>query len=179
MRTLGRGRFVKALSTLDSEEALDRSILISASSLRILGFRVFTHFVDLLVQKGYYLRKAKETAFSPRYELEPVPLKLDGFSMRIGTVDGDLCSFRHLVRPRNIYVEVEFRLGREIKLIKIRPHDYVRKDCDVAIEGLIQRFDDSYWQDLYSYHKQIEAIDLGLRRKRLKFGPHKYMEFKE
>lgn len=179
MRILGQAKFVEALNSLEADGVLDRAILISAASLRILGVRVYTYFIDLLAQKRYYSRKAEEMGFSPRYELEPVPLKVADFSIRLGTVDGDLCSFRHLVKPYNVYEEVEFRLGKQTKLIKIRPHDYVRKDCDEAIERMIQRFDERYWQDLYSYHKQIEAIDLGMRRKRLKFGPQKFLEFED
>ena len=176
MRTLGQARFINALNRLDAEGVLDKVILVSAASLRILGIRAYTNFIDLLVQKSYYTQKAAETGFTPRYELEPVPLKIAGFSMRLGTVDGDLCSFRHLTKPYNTYVEVEFMLGKQIKLIKIRPHDYVRKDFDEAIERMVQRFDKGYWQDFYSYHKQIEAIDLGMGTK-LKFGPQKYLTF--
>jgi hypothetical protein len=176
MRTLGQARFINALNRLDAEGVLDKVILVSAASLRILGIRAYTNFIDLLVQKNYYSQKAAEIEFTPRYELEPVPLKIAGFSMRLGTVDGDLCSFRHLIKPYNIYVEAEFKLGKQIKLIKIRPHDYVRKDFDEAIERMVQRFDKGYWQDFYSYHKQIEAIDLGMGAK-LKFGPQKYLTF--
>jgi len=176
MRTLGQARFINALNRLDADGVLDKVILVSAASLRILGIRAYTNFIDLLVQKSYYTQKTAETKFTPRYELEPVPLKLAGFSMRLGTVDGDLCSFRHLIKPYNIYVEVEFKLGRQIKFIKIRPHDYVRKDFDEAIERMVQRFDKGYWQDFYSYHKQIEAIDLGMGTK-LKFGPQKHLTF--
>ena len=97
VRTPGQARFIRALNRLETEEALDNAILISAASLRILGVRVHTYFIDLLVKKSYYLKKIDEIKFSPRYNLEPIPLSLDGFPVRIGTVDGDLCSFRHLV----------------------------------------------------------------------------------
>jgi len=176
LRTLGHARFINALNRLDAEGVLDEAILVSAASLRILGIRAYTNFIDLLVQKSYYSKKAADLGFTPRYELEPVPLKLAGFSMRIGTVDVDLCSFRHLIKPHNVYVEVELMLGKQIKLIKIRPHDYIRKDLDEALERLIQRFDKGYWQDFYSYHKQIEAIDLGMGA-RLNFGPQKSLKF--
>lgn len=176
MRTPGQVKFVNALSILDKDAALDNSILLSAASLRLLGVRVYTYFIDLLVQKDYYSKKAQETRFSPRYELEPVPLKLAGFSTRLGTVDGDLCSFRHLVKPYNIYGDVEYNIGGQMKRLKVRPRDYVRKDCDEAIEKLIQGSNETYWKDLYSYHKQIEAIDLGVGAENLKMGPQKFLK---
>ena len=106
-------------------------------------------------------------------------MKITGFPFRLGTIQGDLCSFNHLAEPYNVYVEVEFHLNGQRKLIKIRPHDYVVKDCNEAIERMIQRFDDTYWQDFYSYHKQIEAIDLGISRNNLQFGPEKVLDFEE
>ena len=178
MRTLGQAKFVNALNRLEVDGALDKAILVDAASLRIAGIRAYTNFIDLLVQKSYYSKKAAETGFSQRYELEPVPLKLSGFSLRLGIIEGDLCSFRHLIQPYNIYVEVEFELGKQLKLLKIRPHDYVRKDFDEAMERMVQRFDKGYWQDFYSYHKQIEAIDLGMGTK-LEFGPQKLMKFED
>jgi len=179
MMSLGHTKFVEALNYLDAEGVLDRSILISSASLRILGLRVYTYFIDLLVPRSYYLAKGVEEQFSPRYELEPLSLKIAGFPIRLGTIQGDLCSFSHLVAPYNVYVEVEFHLEGQQKLIKIRPHDYVAKDCHEAIERMIQRFDDTYWQDFYSYHKQIEAIDLGISRNGLRFGPEKFLDFEE
>lgn len=176
MKTLGQAKFINALNHLESDGVLDKAILVSAASLRILGIRAYTNFIDLLVQNDYYNKKASEENFSPRYELEPIPLKLSGFSMRLGTIEGDLCSFRHLMKPFNIYVEVEFDIGKQIKLIKIRPHDYIRKDYDEALERMVQRFDKGYWQDFYSYHKQIEAIDFGIGNK-IKFGPLKLLKF--
>ena len=98
--------------------------------------------------------------------------------MRLGTLDDNLCSFRHLVKPCNIYVEVEYDLAKGTKLIKIRPHDYVRKDYDEALDRMLQSFDKGYWQDFYSYHKQIEAIDLGLGTK-IAFGPQKLLKFED
>lgn len=178
-RTPGQARFIRALNHLEEEGALDNAILISAASLRILGVRVHTYFIDLLVKKSYYLKKVDETKFSPRYNLESIPMSLDGFPARIGTVEGDLCSFRHLAKPYNVYEEVEFKLARKVKLIKIRPHNYIRKDCDEAISRMIQGSDEKYWQELYSYHKQIEAIDLGMSRSGLKFGAQKTLEFED
>ncbi|UCH02860.1 MAG: hypothetical protein JSV20_03480 [Candidatus Bathyarchaeota archaeon] len=177
MRTIGQIKFKQALTQLDEDGVLDTIILISAASLRILGFRVYTHFIDLLVQKSYYVKKANESNYLPKYELEPIPVTIADFSMRIGTVEKDLCSFRHMIQPYEVYQEVEFKLDNEIKLLKIRPHNYVRKDCEEAIERLIQGSNVKYWQDLYSYHKQIEAIDLGMSREKLKFGPEKYLKF--
>ena len=133
MMTLGQSKFINALSQIETDEVLDQAILISAASLRILGVRIHTYFIDLLVQKSYYFKKLNETKFSPKYELEPVPIKIADFPLRLGTISGDLCSFRHLIKPYNIYQEVEFKIGKKIKLIKIRPHDYVRKDCEEAI----------------------------------------------
>ena len=179
LSTLGHIRFVKALRALEADGVLDRVILISAASLRLLGIRIYTFSIDLLVHNSYYFKKSEEIKFDQRYELEPIVMKLAGFSTRIGTVKGDLCSFRHLVEPYNVYEEVEFKLGGEVKRIKIRPHNYVRKDCDAAIERLIQGSNGKYWQDLYSYHKQIEAIDLGMSRELLKFGPQKLLKLEE
>jgi hypothetical protein len=176
MRTLGQTKFVSALNRLNEEGVLDRSILISAASLRILGIRGYTNFIDLLVQKQCYNDRAKAAQFVPRYELEPLPQKIGGFSMRLGTLDGDLCSFRHLTKPHNVYVEAELDLGGKTKSVKIRPHEYVRKDFDEALERMVQRYDKGYWQDFYSYHKQIEAIDLG-QGSRIKFGPQKLLKF--
>jgi len=170
---------MKAMECLESEGALDRTILINAASLRLLNYRVHTYFIDLLVQKSYYVKKLEETKFSPRYELEPVNLQLAGFPIRAGTVSGNLCSFRHLIKPYNIYEEVEFKLDEQLKKIKIRPRDYVRKDCDEAIEKLIQGSNEKYWQDLYSYHKQLEAIDFGMHMKQLTLKPHKYLVFED
>jgi hypothetical protein len=96
--------------------------------------------------------------------------------MRLGTIDGDLCSFRHLTKPYNVYVEAELDLSGRTKSVKIRPHEYVRKDFDEALERMVQRYDKGYWQDFYSYHKQIEAIDLG-QGSRIKFGPQKLLKF--
>jgi len=179
MRSLGHAKFVDALKYLDAEGMLDRSILISSASLRILGLRVYTYFIDLLVPQSYYRAKGAEEQFSPRYALEPLSLKIAGFPIRLGTIQDDLCSFSHLVAPYNVYVEVEFRLGDKRKAIKIRPHDYVVKDGHAAIEQMIQRFDETYWQEFYSYHKQIEAIDLGISRNSLRFGPEKFLDFEE
>jgi hypothetical protein len=167
-------RFRRALDQLELEGILDRTILINAASLRILGIRVYTYFIDLLVPKSYYLKKIEDSDFLPSFELEPLPLTISRFQMRLGTIDKDLCSFRHLVRPYNIYVEIKYQLEKKEKFIKIRPHEYVRKDCDKAIEKMVQRFDKRYWQDLYSYHKQIEAIDLGMSN--LEFGSHKKLD---
>jgi hypothetical protein len=177
MRTPASNKFVNALSHLEKEGVLDKSILINAASLRILGVRIYTYFIDLLVQKSYYFTKATEMKFSPKYELEPVPLRIADFPLRLGTISGDLCSFRHLIEPYNIYEEVEFKLDAQIKSIKIRPHDYLRKDCEAAIEIMIQRFDERYWKDLYSYHKQLEAIDLGMSKDAMQFGPQKLLKF--
>jgi hypothetical protein len=179
MSSLGQTRFMNALTRLDEEGALEKSILISAASLRILGIRVYTYFIDLLVQRSYYTKKSEEMSFTPRYELEPLSLKLADFSLRMGTVEGDTCSFRHLVKPYNVYEEVEFRLGGQVKPVKIRPHDYVRKDGEEAIQRMVQRYDKGYWQDFYSYHKQIEAIDLGMRAKELNFGPQKQLRLED
>ena len=44
---------------------------------------------------------------------------------------------------------------------------------------MIQRFDERYWQDLYSYHKQLEAIDLGMTKETMKFGPQQRLQFEE
>jgi hypothetical protein len=115
--------------------------------------------------------------FSAKYELEPVLLKIADFPLRLGTIIGDLCSFRHLIEPYNIYEEVEFKLDAKIKSIKIRPHEHLRKDCEVAIESMIQRFDERYWQDLQNYHKQLEAIDLGMNKDAMQFGPRKFLKF--
>ncbi len=175
--SLGHAKFVDALQYLDAEGALDQSILINAASLRIMGLRVYTYFIDLLVQRSYYLQKAAEEKFTPRYELEPLSLKIAGFPIRLGTIQGDRCSFFHLVEPYNVYVEVAFPLEEQPRLIKIRPHNYVVKDCNEAIERMMQRFHDTYWQDFYSYHKQIEAIDLGIRRNDLRFGPEQTLTF--
>ncbi|MCJ7632908.1 hypothetical protein MUP77_11025 [Candidatus Bathyarchaeota archaeon] len=178
MRTLSNTKFTNALNHLEADGVLDNVILVSSASLRILGVRAYTNFIDLLVQKKYYSKKAAEVSFTPRYELEPVPVKVAGFSMRLGTLDGDLCSFRHLVKPYNVYVEVEYNLAKGKKLIKIRPHDYVRKDYDEALDRMVQRFDKGYWQEFYGYHKQIEAIDLGLGAK-IAFGPQKILKFED
>jgi len=179
MRTPASNKFVNALSQLEKDGVLDNSILINAASLRILGIRIYTYFIDLLVQKNYYFSKATEMNFSAKYELEPVLLKIADFPLRLGTINGDLCSFRHLLEPYNIYEEVEFKLDAKIKSIKIRPHEHLRKDCEVAIESMIQRFDESYWQDLHSYHKQLEAIDLGMNKDAMQFGPRKFLKFEE
>jgi hypothetical protein len=176
MITLGQTKFINALNRLNEEGILDRSILISAASLRILGIRAYTNFIDLLVQKQCYSDRAKAAQFVPRYELEPLPQKIGGFSMRLGTIDGDLCSFRHLTKPYNVYVEAELDLSSRTKSVKIRPHEYVRKDFDEALERMVQRYDKGYWQDFYNYHKQIEAIDLG-QGSRIKFGPQKLLKF--
>jgi len=175
--SLGHGKFVDALQYLDAEGALDHSILINAASLRIMGLRVYTYFIDLLVQRSYYLQKTAEEKFTPRYALEPLSLKIAGFPIRLGTIQGDRCSFFHLVEPYNVYVEVAFPLEDQPRMIKIRPHNYVAKDCNEAIERMMQRFHDTYWQDFYSYHKQIEAIDLGIRRNDLRFGPEETLTF--
>jgi hypothetical protein len=177
--TIGHARFVKALNLLEEEHALERSILISAASLRLLGIRVYTFFIDVLVQNSYYFKKAEETKISFRYELEPIPLKFADFSIRVGTVKGDLCSFRHIIKPYNVYEEVESKLSEKVNIVNIRPYDYVRKDCEEAIERLIRGSNEQYWQDLYSYHKQIEAIDLGRDRIRLKYGPQKFLKFED
>ena len=173
LRTPGQAKFISALNQFDAEGALDKIVLISASSLRILGMRVHTYFIDLLTTNSYYLKKAEEVKFTPRYELQPIMLNVSGFPMRIGTVKEDLCSFRHLVSPFNIYEEVEFKLGEKVRMIKIRPHNYVRKDCEEAISRLLQGSNEKYWQELYSYHKQIEAIDLGMSEEKLKTGEQK------
>ena len=68
MRTLASSKFINALSQLEKEGVLDQSILINAASLRILDFRVYTYFIDLLVQKSYYFTKTAELKFSPKYE---------------------------------------------------------------------------------------------------------------
>ena len=177
--TIGHARFVRAMNLLEEEGALNRSILISSASLRLLGIRVYTFFIDLLVQNSYYFNKAEETKFSFRYELEPIPLKLADFSIRIGTVKGDLCSFRHIVKPYNIYEEVEYKLSEKVNIVNIRPYNYIRKDCEEAIEKLIKGSNEQYWQDLYSYHKQIEAIDLGRDRIKLKYGPQKFLKLED
>lgn len=174
---LGQTRFIRALRQLDDDGVLDDVILLSAASLRILGVRVHTYFIDLLVPGRYYERKKAEEHFVASYDLAPVPTKLGNFPVRLGTVRGDLCSFRHLVAPYNVYVEVAFTLNRQQRQIKIRPHEYVRKDCDEAINRMIQSFDERYWEELYSYHKQIEAIDLGLSRHAITFGPQKTLPF--
>ena len=179
VKTPGHTRFMKALSILETDGALDRAILISAASLRILGIRVYTYFIDLLVQNSYYSKKAKEINFIPRYELEPITLKFADFTIRIGTVKSNLCSFRHLKKPYNIYEEIEFEQNKQVKLIKIRPHNYIRKDSEEAIERLIKGSNEKYWQDLYSYHKQIEAIDLGMNINKLKFGPQKFLKLED
>jgi len=179
LKTPGQVRFIRALNRLDAEGVLDEAILISAASLRLLGVRVYTYFIDLLAPNSYYFRKVEELKFSPRYELEPVPLKVSGFPMRVGTVKGDLCSFRHMIKPYNIYEEVELGLGGRVRLIKIRPHNYVRKDCEEAIGGLIKGSDERYWRELYSYHKQIEAIDLGMRGESLKPGAQKLLKLED
>ncbi|MDQ1281033.1 MAG: hypothetical protein QG670_2297, partial [Thermoproteota archaeon] len=176
VRTPGQAKFVRALIRLDADGALDDSILISAASLRILGVRIRTHFIDLLVKKNYYQKKVDDEKFSIRYNLEPIPMSLEGFPVRVGTVEDDLCSFRHLAKPYNIYEEVEFKLAGKTKLIKIRPHNYVRKDCDEAISRMIQGSSEKYWQEMYSYYKQLEAIDLGLNSRELKFGTQKFLE---
>jgi len=173
LRTPGQARFISALNQFDTEGALDKVIFISAASLRILGVRVHTYFIDLLTTNSYYSKKAEEIKFAPKYELESILLKVSGFPMRIGTVKEDLCSFRHLVKPYNIYEEVEFKLGGKARIIKIRPHNYVRRDCEEAISRLLQGSNEKYWQDLYSYHKQIEAIDLGMSEEKLKTGEQK------
>lgn len=179
MKTPGQIKFINALKRLDAEGVLDNSILISAASLRILGFRVFTYFIDLLAPYSYYSKRGADTGFKPRYELEPLFTKLSGFSMRVGTVRGDLCSFRHLTVPYNVYEEVEFDLGNVIKKIKIRPQNYVRKDSEEAIGRLIQGSDEKYWSELYDYHKQIEAIDLGMDREVLRFGGQKFLKLED
>jgi hypothetical protein len=179
MRTPASNKFINALSQLEKEGVLDNSILINAASLRILGIRVHTYFIDLLVQKHYYFKKTTEMKFSPKYELEPVPLRIADFPLRLGTISGDLCSFRHLIEPYNIYEEVNFKLDTQSKSIKIRPHDYIRKDCEAAIESMIQRYDERYWQDLYSYHKQLEAIDLGMSKDTMQFGQQKLLKFEK
>ena len=179
MRTPASSNFINALCQLEKEGVLDQSILINAASLRILGFRVYTYFIDLLVQKSYYLKKTTELNFSPKYELEPLSLRIADFPLRLGTISEGLCSFRHLLEPYNVYEEVELQLGTKLKAIKIRPHDYIRKDCESAIENMIQRFDERYWQDLYSYHKQLEAIDLGMTKETMKFGPQQRLQFEE
>jgi hypothetical protein len=169
-------RFVNALRCLEAEAVLDKIILISAASLRLLGLRVYTRFIDFLATSRYYDAKSVELQFSPRYTLEPIPLQLAGFSMRLGTVNGDLCSFRHLIQPYNVYDEVQFTIDDHNTSIKIRPHNYVRKDSEEAIERLIQRSNELYWQELYSYHKQIEAIDLGLHHENLKTERSQYLD---
>ena len=176
MKTPGQIKFINALKRLEAETILDKSILISAASLRILGVRVFTYFIDILAPNSYYFKRAAETDFKPRYELEPLSTRLSGFSMRVGTVRGDLCSFRHLTEPYNIYEEIEFDLGGVLRKIKIRPHNYVRKDSEEAIGRLIQGSDEKYWRELYDYHKQIEAIDLGMDREALRFGEQKFLK---
>ncbi len=174
--TPGQTRFINALRCLQTEGVLDKIILISAASLRLLGLRVYTRFIDFLATTRYYDQKIVELQFSSRYALEPIPLQLAGFTMRLGTVKDDLCSFRHLLQPYNIYEEIQFNLDDEPVSIKIRPHNYVRKDCEEAIERLIQRSDELYWRELYSYHKQIEAIDLGMRRENLVAGRSQYLD---
>ncbi len=97
MRTPSSNKFINALSQLEKEGVLDKSILINAASLRILGVRIYTYFIDLLVKKDYYFTKATELKFSAKYELEPVLLRIADFPLRLGTISGDLCSFRHLI----------------------------------------------------------------------------------
>lgn len=179
MKTPGQVKFINALIRLDREGVLERSILISAASLRILGIRIHTYFIDLLVPNSYYQEKMRELEFSPKYELEPIPMKISGFAMRIGTVKGDLCSFRHLVKPYDVYEEAELNLGNKARLIKIRPQNYVRRDSEEAISRLIQGTDEKYWRELYNYHKQIEAIDLGIEREDLKLGPQKFLKLED
>jgi hypothetical protein len=179
LKTPGQVKFIKALKMLEAEGILDESILISAASLRVLGVRIYTYFVDLLAPNSYYQRKAKELNFSPKYELEPMPFKVSDFSLRVGTIKGGLCSFRHLVEPFNVYEEAEFVLDNRTRLIKIRPQDYVRKDSEEAIERLIQGTDEKYWKELYSYHKQIEAIDLGISRENMKLGAQKFLKLED
>jgi hypothetical protein len=173
LKTPGQAKFISALNKFDAEGALDKIVLISASSLRILGMRVHTYFIDFLTTNSYYLKKAEEVKFAPIYELQPLMLNVSGFPMRIGTVKEDLCSFRHLVSPFNIYEEVEFKLGGKVRMIKIRPRNYVRKDCEEAISRLLQGSNEKYWQELYNYHKQIEAIDLGMSEEKLKINNQK------
>ena len=177
LRSPGQTRFMSALHQFHREGSLDKVVLISAASLRILGVRVHTYFIDLLTTNSYYTKKAEEVKFTPRYVLEPISLKISGFSLRIGTVKEDLCSFRHLVKPYNVYEDVEFNLGGETVYIKIRPSNYVRKDSEEAISRLLQGSNEQYWQDLYSYHKQVEAIDLGLSEEHLKTGTQKFYDF--
>lgn len=179
MKTPGQVKFINALVQFKEDGVLDNVILISASSLRVLGIRVYTYFIDLLVPKSYYFKKADKIKFFPEYEIEPISLKLADFPVRLGTITNDLCSFRHLVKPYNVYVEVKFKVGEQVKLLKIRPHEYVRKDCNEAIERMIQRFEKKYWKELYSYYKQIEAIDLGMNVRKIRFGPQKFLSFEE
>jgi hypothetical protein len=179
LKTPGQVKFIEALKMLEAEGILDKSILISAASLRVLGVRIHTYFVDLLTPNSYYQRKAEELNLSPKYELEPIPLKISDFSMRVGTVRENLCSFRHLVEPYNVYEEAELIFDNKTRLIKIRPQNYVRKDSEEAIERLIQGTDEKYWRELYSYHKQIEAIDLGISRDNLKLGAQKFLKFED
>jgi len=176
IRTPGHIKFIKALKKLDEDGVIDKAILLSAASLRLLGIRVYTFFIDLLVQKSYYFNKVREINFSPTYELEPISVTLEGFTLRIGTVDHNMSSFRHLLQPYNIYNEIEFKLNGKVKKIKVRPHNYIRKDSEAAIDRLIKGSDQKYWQDLYSYHKHIEAIDLGMDISRLKLGEPKFLK---
>ena len=64
-------------------------------------------------------------------------------------------------------------------MIKMRPHSYVRKDCDEAIARMIQGSNEAYWQELYSYHKQIEAIDLGMDKGEMKLGSQKFLKLED
>lgn len=175
MKTVGHAKFHNALLHLQKEEVLDNVIFISAASLRVLGIRVYTYFIDLLVTNSYYQLQCSEADFQPRYELEPLPITIAGFSLRLGTVKDNDCSFQHLVKPYNIYTQIEYPLADHVVAIKIRPHDYIRKDSQEAIERMINRYDKGYWQDFYSYHQQIEAIDLGQRRTQLHFGPEAFL----
>lgn len=175
MRTMGQAKFHNALQHLHTEGVLDQVIFISAASLRILGIRVYTYFIDLLVTNSYYREKCAEVDFHPRYVLEPLPYPVAGFSLRLGTVKDEVCSFQHLVIPHTIYRNIDYSLNDQVVKIKIRPHDYVRKDSQEAIERMINRYDKGYWQDFYSYHQQIEAIDLGRPKTELQFGPEAYL----
>ena len=172
----GHTKFHNALLHLRSENVLDNVIFISAASLRVLGIRVYTYFIDLLVTNSYYQAQCEKTAFTPRYELEPLRTTIAGFSLRLGTVKDNACSFQHLVEPYNIYTPVDYSLDNQTVHIKIRPHDYVRKDSQEAIERMINRYDKGYWQDFYSYHQQIEAIDLGRRQSQLQFGSEAFLD---
>lgn len=171
----GHTKFHNALLHLQSEDILDKVIFISAASLRVLGIRVYTYFIDLLVTNSYYQAQCQKAEFTPRYELEPLRTTIAGFSLRLGTVKENACSFQHLVEPYNIYTPIDYALNNQNVKIKIRPHDYVRKDSQEAIERMINRYDKGYWQDFYSYHQQIEAIDLG-RRSQLQFGSEAFLD---